>query len=161
VFYHSKAQNVVIKDTLNGNPYTLTMDNNVAKGMMAKEENCANNKISKTNTETNSNDDKKIYIPSRAQTNEEICRQNPRISGYKIQVMVVKSNEEANEIRGNFRSKFPNLKVEIDASLRPNYKILAGSYFTKASASGDLKNIRKAYNAAIPVQYRIFCVEAK
>jgi len=64
-------------------------------------------------------------------------------------------------VKAYFRRRFPNLKVETDASLRPNYKILAGSYFTKASASGDLSRIKQYFKSAIPVQYRVFCVEAK
>ena len=81
--------------------------------------------------------------------------------GYKIQLAVVKSNEEAKEVGMYFRRRFPNMKVEIDASLRPNYKVMAGSYFTKQSANEDLKKIKPYVKSAIPVQYRVFCVEAK
>ena len=94
-------------------------------------------------------------------TNAEICRKNPRIMGYKIQLTVVKSNEEAREVGLYFRRRFPSMKVEIDASLRPNYKVMAGSYFTKESAASDLKRIKEYFKSAIPIQYRIFCVEAK
>jgi len=103
----------------------------------------------------------KIYVPSRELTNAEICRKNPRILGYKIQITTVKSNQEANEVKTYFRKRFPNLKVETDASLRPNYKILAGSYFTKQSAAADLSRVREYFKSAIAVQYRIFCAEAK
>jgi hypothetical protein len=64
----------------------------------------------------------KIYVPNRELTNAEICRKNPRILGYKIQITTVKSNEEANEVKSYFRKRFPNLKVETDASLRPIIK---------------------------------------
>ena len=94
-------------------------------------------------------------------TTAEICRQNPRILGVKIQIAVVKSNEEANEVKSYFRRRFPSIKVETDASLRPNYKILAGSYFNKGTAAGDLARIRQYFKSAIPVQYRVFCAEAK
>ena len=94
-------------------------------------------------------------------SNAEICKQNPRILGYKIQIAIVKSKDEADKIRADFRNYFPNIKVEIDASLRPNYKILAGSYFNKESASGDLRKIRNYFKSASSVQYRIFCAEAK
>lgn len=110
----------------------------------------ATTKTSSTNTSSN----KKL-------TNAEICKQNPRILGYKIQIAVVKSKEEADKIRTDFRNQFSNLKVEVDASLRPNYRILAGSYFTKESASGDLRRIRTSFKSASSVQYRIFCAEAK
>ncbi len=94
-------------------------------------------------------------------SNADVCRQNPRIMGYKIQLAVVKSNEEAKEVGMYFRRRFPNMKVEIDASLRPNYKVMAGSYFTKQSASSDLKKVKQYFKSAIPIQYRVFCVEAK
>ncbi len=81
--------------------------------------------------------------------------------GYKNQVAVVKSNEEARQIGASFRRKVPSMKVEIDASLRPNYKVLAGSYLTKQSAAGDLSRVRQQFNGAISVQYRVFCAEAK
>ena len=76
-------------------------------------------------------------------------------------MVVVKSNEEANKVKSYFRTKFPNIKAETDASLRPNYKVLVGSYFTKQSASGDLSRIKSYFPEAISVQYRVFCVEAK
>lgn len=159
--YSFSAQQVVKKDTLNGTPLTVSMDASIAKLMNGLEENCSGTNNANNNAANLNNPNKVIKVPSRALTNEEICRQNPRISGYKIQVIVAKSNDEANKIRSEFRSKFPNLKVEIDASLRPNYKVLAGSYFTKASAASDLKNIRKEFSTAVPIQYRIFCAEAK
>ena len=81
--------------------------------------------------------------------------------GYKIQLAVVKSNEEAREVGMYFRRRFPNMKVEIDASLRPNYKVMAGSYFSKQSAAGDLGRIKQYFKDAIAIQYRVFCVEAK
>lgn len=167
------GQQVTKKDTLSGTPLTISMDDKVEKLLSDMENNCvrvAANNASKTGSSSGSNSSYKpaksttperISVPSRALTNAEICRQNPRILGYKIQLTVVKSNEEANEVKAYFRRRFPNLKVETDASLRPNYKILAGSYFSKSSASGDLGRIRQYFKSAVPVQYRVFCVEAK
>ncbi|MBE2274445.1 MAG: SPOR domain-containing protein, partial [Flavobacteriales bacterium] len=103
----------------------------------------------------------KIVVPERELSQAEICRRNPRIMGYKIQLAVVKSNEEAREVGMYFRRRFPNMKVEIDASLRPNYKVMAGSYLTKQSAAGDLARIRQYFKSALAMQYRVFCVEAK
>ena len=99
--------------------------------------------------------------PSKKLSTAEICKQNPRILGYKIQVAVVKSKAEADEIGLEFRKKFPAIKVEIDASLRPNYKVLAGSFFSKESAAPDLKKVRAEFKGATSVQYRVFCEEAK
>ncbi|MDR2234630.1 MAG: SPOR domain-containing protein [Chryseobacterium sp.] len=167
-FYSVEAQQVVKKDTLSGTELVMTMDSKVNAALESIEGKCS--KTVSTNPVRDSSADTgsgtvtrppKIYVPSRELTNAEICRKNPRILGFKIQITTVKSNEEANEVKSYFRKRFPNLKVETDASLRPNYKILAGSYFTKQSAASDLSKIREYFKSAIAVQYRIFCAEAK
>lgn len=170
-FYQINAQQVVQKDTIRGTEVTMTMDRDIKAAMDNLEANCllAN---TKKNTSVSRNDDEPRsttptkstavkVVPNRALTNAEICRQNPRILGYKIQLVVVKSNEEANEVKAYFRRRFPNIKAETDASLRPNYKILVGSYFTKQSAASDLAKIKQYFQSALPVQYRVFCQEAK
>lgn len=156
------AQEVVKKDTLNGTELSVSMDakiNNLLTDLEGKcdrikEDESNNSIIAKPVTP-------KVEVPKTPKTNAEICRDNPRILGYKIQVAVVKSNEEANKVKTYFRSKFPYMKAETDASLRPNYKILVGSYFNKQSASSDLSRIKSYFPSAIPIQYRVFCVEAK
>lgn len=164
-FYGIDAQQVVKKDTLAGTELTMTMDNKVNTALETLE-----NKCSRTTAAVVSKDidddytspkPAKIYVPNRELTNAEICRKNPRILGFKIQITTVKSNEEANEVKAYFRKRFPNLKVETDASLRPNYKILAGSYFTRQSAASDLSKVKEYFKSAVAVQYRIFCAEAK
>ena len=129
------AQQVVKNDTISGTPLSISMDKKV--------------------------DDLLGNLEEKELTQAEICRRNPRIMGYKIQLAVVKSNDEAREVGMFFRRRFPNMKVEIDASLRPNYKVMAGSYLTKQSAAADLARIRAHFKSAIAIQYRVFCVEAK
>ncbi|MEN4759574.1 MULTISPECIES: SPOR domain-containing protein [unclassified Chryseobacterium] len=164
-FYHIDAQQVVKRDTLSGTELIISMDPKVDAALGSIEDKCSRVAVSTPSRDTDSDNDytkpTKIYVPSRELTNAEICRKNPRILGYKIQITTVKSNDEANEVKAYFRKRFPNLKVETDASLRPNYKILAGSYFTKQSASSDLSRIREYFKSAVAVQYRIFCAEAK
>ncbi len=164
-FYTLDAQQIVKKDTLAGTELVMIMDSKVNAALESIEEKCS--KTTSTVVSNDNDDDyssskpTKIYVPNRELTNAEICRRNPRILGYKIQITTVKSNEEANEVKAYFRKRFPNLKVETDASLRPNYKILAGSYFTKQSAASDLSRVREYFKSAVAVQYRIFCAEAK
>ncbi|MBT2621632.1 SPOR domain-containing protein [Chryseobacterium sp. ISL-6] len=163
-FYTIEAQQVVKKDTLSGTELIMSMDPKVKDALEGLEDKCS--RVSTSTTPRENNEETytkptKIYVPSRELTNAEICRKNPRILGYKIQITTVKSNDEANEIKSYFRKRFPNLKVETDASLRPNYKILVGSYFTKQSASSDLSKIREYFKSAVAIQYRIFCAEAK
>ena len=161
-FYTIDAQQVVKRDTLSGTELVMTMDSRVSDAISTLEEKCARVAVVKSVD----NDDvparpAKIFVPNRELTNAEVCRKNPRILGFKIQITTVKSNEEANEVKAYFRKRFPNLKVETDASLRPNYKILAGSYFTKQSAAADVARVKEFFKSAYAVQYRIFCAEAK
>lgn len=161
-FYTIDAQQVVKRDTLSGTELVMTMDSRVSDAMSSLEEKCARVAVVKSvDIDDVPARPAKIFVPNRELTNAEVCRKNPRILGFKIQITTVKSNDEANEIKAYFRKRFPNLKVETDASLRPNYKILAGSYFTKQSAASDLSRVREYFKSAVAVQYRIFCAEAK
>ena len=153
------AQQVVKNDTISGTPLSISMDKKVDDLLGNLEEKCLTG--SSWNEETPKTSAPKIAVPEKELTQAEICRRNPRIMGYKIQLAVVKSNEEAREVGLFFRRRFPNMKVEIDASLRPNYKVMAGSYLTKQSAAADLARIRAHFKSAIAIQYRVFCVEAK
>ena len=157
-----EAQQVVISDTISGTPMSMMMDKKVNDLLSAVEDKCATNIPSGNyNNEGTKTNPTKISVPERELTTAEICRNNPRIMGYKIQLTVVKSNKEADEVGLYFRKKFPYIKVEKDVSLRPNYKVMAGSYFNKKSAANDLSAIRTYFKDAIAVPYRVFCVEAK
>mgnify|MGYP003548340237 FL=1 len=163
-----EAQQVVKKDTLEGTPLAIMMDEKVSSLLTDIEDKCAtkfSGSAGNMDNEYGDNSPKtttpKISVPEKELSNAEICRKNPRIMGYKIQLAVVKSNEEAREVGMFFRRRFPNMKVEIDASLRPNYKVMAGSYFSRQSAAGDLARIKQHFKGAIAIQYRVFCVEAK
>ena len=164
--YTIDAQQVTKRDTISGNVLIMSMDPKISDGLADLEDKCAVVKTTSTNTSSRSDSDevdrpKKVLVPSRALTQAEICRQNPQLSGYKIQLAVVKSMEEANEVKTYFRSKFPSLKVEVNAALRPNYRVLAGSYLKKETAAVDLKKIRTYFKNASSVQYRVYCNESK
>lgn len=160
-FYSIDAQEVVKKDTLNGTELTVSMDAKVNDILTDLEGKCSRIKDDEANKALIKPTTPKVDLPKVPKTNAEICRDNPRILGYKIQIAVVKSNEEANKVKTYFRSKFPYMKAETDASLRPNYKILVGSYFSKQSSSSDLARIKSYFPSAISIQYRVFCQEAK
>ena len=155
------AQQVVKNDTISGTPLTISMDKKVDDLLTTMENKCATKIANPSSDNTPRTSTPKIIVPEKELSRAEICRRNPRIMGYKIQLAVVKSNEEAREVGMYFRRRFPNMKVEIDASLRPNYKVMAGSYISKQSAAGDLARIKQFFKGARAVQYRVFCVEAK
>jgi len=154
-FYQIDAQYVVKKDTLSGTELSFSLDTRINDALEKIEDKCDRNAGTPVKAPP------KVLVANRELTNAEVCRKNPKIMGFKIQVVIVKSNEEARKIATEFRNNFRSLKVETDASLRPNYKILAGSYFSKQSASDDLRNISKVYPSARVIPYAVFCVEAK
>lgn len=156
------AQVVVKNDTISGTPLSVSMDKKVDDLLGNMEDKCLTTAtVSSPRENTPKPAAPRITVPEKELSKAEICRRNPRIMGYKIQLAVVKSNEEAREVGMYFRRRFPNMKVEIDASLRPNYKVMAGSYLTRQSAASDLARIRAHFKSAIAIQYRVFCVEAK
>lgn len=163
-----EAQQVVKNDTISGTPLSMTMDKKINDLLGNVEDKCGTNLTNNpgkswsdgSDSSSNSNTPR-IIVPERELSRSEICRRNPRIMGYKIQLAVVKSNEEAREVGMYFRRRFPNMKVEIDASLRPNYKVMAGSYLSKQTASSDFSSVQKTFKEARLIPYRVFCVEAK
>lgn len=157
-FQLGTSQVITKKDTIGTTPLVISMDKRVNDLIGNIEDKCS---TTITSNNENVKETPKVVVPSRKLTQAEICRQNPRLLGYKIQLTVVKSNTEANEVKAFFRKRFPSIKVDTDASLRPNYKILAGSYFTKESAASDLRKIKESFKSATLVQYSIFCSEAK
>lgn len=157
-----KSQIVTKTDTLQGTTLTLSMDKRISETMAKMEDNCTRpSQMPESSNAPDIRNSRGSSNSSRPLSRAEICRQNPRILGYKIQIAVAKSNQEANEIKSFFRNRFPNIKVETDASLRPNYRILVGSYVSKQTANSDLSRIRGQFKSARAVQYRVFCVEAK
>ena len=163
------AQQVVKNDTIAGTPLSISMDKRIDDLIGNIEDKCAT-KTGNTGSGKTWNDDSdstprtatpKIVVPEKELSQAEICRRNPRIMGYKIQLAVVKSNEEAREVGMYFRRRFPNMKVEIDASLRPNYKVMAGSYLSKQTAKSDFGNVQRSFKDARLIPYRVFCAEAK
>ncbi len=156
------GQIVTESDTISGTPLRLSMDQRISNLMEDLEGKCLRESTS-SSSNTTGNEELAVRknTTTRPLTRAEICRQNPTILGYKIQIAVVKSNKEANEVKAYFRRRFPAIKVETNAALRPNYRILAGSYVSKQSAAGDLSRIRQHFNQARSVQYRVFCEEAQ
>ena len=73
----------------------------------------------------------------------DICKEKPKLMGYKIQIATTNNGNAANKIRHDIRNNFPALRAEIDSSLRPNYKILAGSFFSKKVEIMILNKLRK------------------
>ncbi len=83
--------------------YKVSMDSRVNELLTDLEGKCDKIKRKKLNK----NEAPKVEISTKPKTNAEICRDNPRILGYKIQVAVVKSNEEAKQSEILFPYEIP------------------------------------------------------
>ncbi|MEW7401960.1 SPOR domain-containing protein [Elizabethkingia anophelis] len=171
-FQNIYAQKIISKkDSVGSNVYTTQMDSRIDELLTKSEESC--NRPSGPKVVNNSgsglviSDDRIVISTPRNSINTktlstaDICRNRPKLSGYKIQVAVTNNSNDANKIRYEVRQSFPDLRTELDSSLRPNYKILAGSFFSKQSGSEDLRRVKRVYGSAVLIPYRIFCVEAK
>ncbi len=169
---------VSVRDTINGKTLTMESDSRVGDLLDDMASKCKktpssvdtdynkpsttiSNNSTSTKPKTVVTNGGSITVVKKPMTAYEICKQNPRMQGFKIQVTLAKSADEAQKIRQYIRNRLPDIKVEIDGNLRPNYKILAGSYFTKESAASDIRRIRAYFDRAIPIPYRVFCVESK
>jgi len=143
------AQRITNKDIkVDGNIYHISIDDRINAMLSAAEESCRRSFHTETNTSTNPIN--KI----------DICKESSKLMGYKIQIAITQDGNEANRIRYRFGQKFPELKIEVDTNIRPNHKILAGSYFSKISGTNDLERVKREFRNAILVPYRIFCEES-
>lgn len=114
-FSLGSAQNTVIKkDTLDGTELSITTDKNISSLLDNLEKGCATKEgTTKRNEKSDYASASNTTNASRNLSNAEICRKNPRILGYKIQLVVVKSKNEADEVALYFRRRFPYIKVQL------------------------------------------------
>lgn len=88
------------------------------------------------------------------------CVKNPKVMGYKIQVMYTKDRNAATRVQAEFARSFPDLVPEM-VWTRPDYRVMAGDFFTKRSAAMDLATVKRKYPGAFLVQWRVWCRKAK
>jgi len=132
------------KDSLSGGEANIILDKKLENIVKAKEQSICLNEALK---------------PPRELTPDEKCAKQQKIMGYKIQIFYTKDRSAAEKVRDDFSKKFPNLTPELIYA-SPDYRVLVGDYFTRASASDDLRRIKRTYPAAFAVQWRIWCRKA-
>lgn len=99
-------------------------------------------------------------LKAEEEENFDPCAQNPKVMGYKIQIMYTKDRNAANRAQADFAKNFPSLVPEM-VYTRPDYRVMAGDYFTKRSAAMDLSEVKRKYPGAFLVQWRVWCRKAK
>lgn len=146
--YSQKAKSdslyVFTKNEQNGGEFSMEIDEDLAKLMMSKEKTVCN---------------KPVYVPPKKLSPADKCATQQKIMGYKIQIFYTKDRDAANKVKNDFSRQFPSLTAELIYA-SPDYRILVGDYFTRSSASPDLRRIQKSYPSAFSVQWRVWCRKA-
>lgn len=135
---------VFTKNVENGGEFSMEIDEGLAKLMMSKEQAVCN---------------KPVYVPPKKLSPADKCATQQKIMGYKIQIFYTKDRDAANKVKNDFSRQFPSLTAELIYA-SPDYRILVGDYFTRSSASPDLRRIQKSYPSAFSVQWRVWCRKA-
>ncbi len=90
----------------------------------------------------------------------DLCRQYPKMKGYRIQVLNTTSSDDAEKAREKVQMQFPQLSSNIVLRY-PQFRLLLGDYFTKQNAAKDLNDVKKIYPGALLVVHKIWCNRAK
>ena len=138
---------ISVQDSLSGGSYNLNV-NSAIESLVQKS---IKDKCYKPVVEVESNEDRENFDP---------CAQNPKVMGYKIQIMYTKDRNAANRAQSDFAKNFPSLVPEM-VYTRPDYRVMVGDYFTKRSAGMDLASVKRKYPGAFLVQWRVWCRKAK
>lgn len=100
-----------------------------------------------------------VYVPPRVLTPAEKCVNQNKIMGYKIQIFYTKDRNAAEKVKNDFAKKNPGFDPEL-VYLAPDYRVMVGDYFTRSSASPDLRKIQRTFPGAFAVQWRVWCRKA-
>lgn len=135
---------MLVNDSIKGGSFTVEVDQRLSNLI--------------ENTEKK-NCPKPNYKPPRKLTPADKCVSQQKIMGYKIQIFYTKDRNAAEKVKNDFARQNPNFAPELIYAA-PDYRILVGDYFTRKSASSDLRRIQRTYPSAFTVQWRVWCRKA-
>ncbi|MXV37555.1 hypothetical protein GO491_02510 [Flavobacteriaceae bacterium Ap0902] len=137
-----------VQDTISGGSYTIVV-NEMIESLVQK------TTKAKCAQPTTSN------VPeNNSPSNFDPCANSQKVLGYKIQIMYTKDRNAATKARADFARNFPTLVPEM-VYTQPDYRVMAGDYFTKKSAARDLSMVKREYPGAFLVQWRVWCRKAQ
>ena len=93
-------------------------------------------------------------------TSSDPCAFQTQLNGFKIQIYYSKNRAEADKVRLEFERTYPNLSAQV-VYFAPDYRVLVGDYFTKSSASPDIRRLKSKYNSSFAIPYKVLCRRAK
>lgn len=132
------------KDSIRGGELTIHLDKKLENILKGKEKSVCQ---------------KNVYVPPVKLSPADKCATQNKIMGYKIQIFYTKDRSAAEKVKNDFARQFPSLTPELIYA-SPDYRILVGDYFTRQTASNDLRKVQRTYPAAFPVQWRVWCRKA-
>ncbi len=132
---------------------TIELDSRINEAIKTRERtSCA--------IETRRVPEKRTEIPRPTGTSSDPCANQTQISGFKIQIFYSKNRNDAEKVRQEFDKDFPNMSSQV-TYYAPDYRVLVGDYFTKKSASADIKRLKSRYNSAFSIPFKVMCRRAK
>lgn len=94
------------------------------------------------------NEEPKISQLFRNWTNSN--RANPRVDGWRIQIMATTDRQQVEDARNRFRIQYPDVPAEW-AHEKPYYKLRVGAFRSKLEAQGFLATLT-GYTGAYPAK---------
>lgn len=134
-----------VRDSISGGTFTINLDSSLEQLIKSKEQRVC---------------EKNVYVPPRVLTPAEKCASQQKIMGYKIQIFYTRDRAAADKVKNDFGRQHPSMTPELIYA-SPDYRILVGDYFTRKSASSDLRKIQRDYPGAFAVQWRVWCRRAQ
>lgn len=99
--------------------------------------------------------EKKVVVKSN-----DPCAGTPQVNGFKIQIYYSKNRSDADKVRNEFSRLYPGMSAQT-AYYSPDYRVLVGDYFSKSSASRDIRRLKKNYNNAFSIPFKVLCRKAE
>ncbi|MFK8102927.1 MAG: SPOR domain-containing protein [Saprospiraceae bacterium] len=84
----------------------------------------------------------------------QINRSNPRVSGWRIQLLATTDRSKVEKEKRSFMRKYPATFIDWTHS-KPYYKLRVGAFQSKLEASRLLYQIRRDYPSAYPAKDNI------
>jgi len=94
------------------------------------------------------NEDPKIAQLFRNWTNSN--RANPRVDGWRVQVMATTDRQQVEEARNRFRSQYPDVPADF-VHEKPYYKLRVGAFRSRLEAQAFLETL-VGYTGAYPAK---------
>lgn len=151
LFGQEKIDTVIIN---NSGTLKIEMDQRINKVITAKE-NASCPVVVKKVVEK-----KEVQKTQAVADSSDPCAYQSQINGFKIQIYYSKNRTDAQKVKEEFDAAYPSISSQV-AYFAPDYRVLVGDYFSKSSASSDIRRLKSKYNNSFSIPYKILCRRAK